>query len=374
MQVGDFASARKSTRTIVSFVSSFIAGFVEVVIMRSSGRTGFTLIELLVVIAIIAILIGLLLPAVQKVREAAARTQCQNNLKQIGLAALAYESQYKKLPPGYNGATTLNMVNPNWPAYQQAPNMGVLAYLLPYVEQDTVYKQMFQGAGAVPKDYFALNTTNTTPWWGYQAAVNAALVHINMFLCPSDDPYEPETTGIVAVLHCGFDGGKSQFSLQLGYFQPAPDVDQLGRTNYVGCQGFFGKASSEVPPNTPNYEGLLCNRSRVTMAQLARTDGASNTLLFGETIGGKAVPPRDYEFTWMGAGALPTGFGLAENDTVDASMFSSRHTGVVQFCWADGSVRGIRRPAAPMTDAYNNYIAASGWKDSKQIDLTVLGN
>src|SRR5207249_4345210 len=104
-------------------------------------RRGFTLIELLVVIAIIGVLIGLLLPAVQKVREAANRASCQNNLHQIALAAMNYESSFKRLPPGINisphsddpNEASANITNP-----YAGPYTGVLAYLLPYMEQDNI--------------------------------------------------------------------------------------------------------------------------------------------------------------------------------------------------------------------------------------------
>ena len=109
----------------------------------TTRRTGFTLIELLVVIAIIAILIGLLLPAVQKVRDAAARLQCTNNLKQIGLAMMNYESTYSTFPAGYLDNMTTSPVNAT-ATRNPDPNIGWGwgALILPYIEQEPLYKSI----------------------------------------------------------------------------------------------------------------------------------------------------------------------------------------------------------------------------------------
>src|SRR5438874_13265355 len=106
--------------------------------MRPTRRSAFTLIELLVVIAIVAVLIGLLLPAVQKVREASARTRCQNNLKQIGVALHNYASANGVLPPGFSGPKAIGYDGPDGTC------VGVLTYLLPYMEQDAIYRAFSQ--------------------------------------------------------------------------------------------------------------------------------------------------------------------------------------------------------------------------------------
>src|SRR4051794_22622124 len=144
--------------------------------MRLSKRSAFTLIELLVVIAIIAVLIGLLLPAVQKVREAAARASCQNNLKQLGLAVHNYDSGQASLPPAFRGDGVPIPYFSSW---------SVLAELNPYLEQTNIYNRM---------DLKQQTYDTTSPFNNTAANQFAVQQVVKLFLCPSDK-MQPVTTG-----------------------------------------------------------------------------------------------------------------------------------------------------------------------------------
>ncbi|HEX4613353.1 MAG TPA: DUF1559 domain-containing protein, partial [Urbifossiella sp.] len=212
-------------------------------------RSAFTLIELLVVIAIIAILIGLLLPAVQKVREAAARSKCQNNLKQLALAAHGYHDANGRLPydmsPESGQSATWGMGGTNW---------SWLALILPYVEQGNLYTQ-----ANIP--------TNTL-----SASAAQIAVQIPTFLCPSDNA-------------------------QQGPRSDAADLSgNIGQTNYKGVSGAnwqWGDArwNPGVQATAPDQNGLANGngifyrgdgRFKVTLVSI--TDGTSNTLMVGEDI------------------------------------------------------------------------------------------
>jgi prepilin-type N-terminal cleavage/methylation domain-containing protein len=322
-------------------------------VTRLGGRWAFTLIELLVVIAIIAVLIGLLVPAVQKVREAAARIQCSNNLSQIGKAAHNYQSNNNILPPGFLG-TYPNLVAKQGPNFD-GQYVGVLGYLLPYVEQDNVYRNMLSG---VPNDY--LSTTAFYPgWWTMSSTAQASFARIKTFLCPMDEA--ENSKGVIAALTTYvLPGG---FTLEYGGFTNVA----VGRTNYLGVAGYGGQAASI-------FQGLFTNRTPVSMAQLTAADGASNTLMFGEcAMGNDSAVGGTLAHSWMGSGALPTAWGTQDVQGGSWYAFSSRHTTVIQFCYGDGSVHSVRKGQTSGT-GYVQFVYASGWNDGQVVNYDAYAN
>jgi len=334
-------------------------------------QRAFTLIELLGVIAIIAILIGLLLPAVQKVREAAARASCQNNLKQIGLAGMNYESANGKFPSGI--IISPNAQNNGWvsdPPYA-GPYTSVLTSLLPYVEQNNVFN-------LIPQSYFDPKGTQiawayAVPPYDYQSGVPGSQINgtgflplynsrIKTFICPSSTQYGAVSGGIIDAYWTepGY--------IWIDYVYDVPRFGhELGRSSYLGCAGYIG---DDPRPANGQYKGIYYRNSQTTFADI--TDGTSNTIAFGETLAGTSKGTKDFELTWGGAGSMPTAWGLApiygpnRNDN-EWYQFSSRHTSGVQFAFADGSVRNIQRSANR-----NVYIYASGMADGKVIDYSQL--
>jgi prepilin-type N-terminal cleavage/methylation domain-containing protein/prepilin-type processing-associated H-X9-DG protein len=277
----------------------------------STARPAFTLIELLVVIAIIAMLIGLLLPAVQKVREAAARMKCKNNLKQIGLALHNYHDRMNGFPPGYQTqvAADNSDLGPGW---------GWAAFLLDDIEQGNL-KQRIR---------FDLQITDP-------ANAAARVAGVSIFVCPSE-----VLTGPYSVV----DGGGNP-------------ICAVARSNYVAMNGVLGVSSDAFD----NNGAFLRNRS-LRIADI--TDGLSSTLFIGErcsnmssttwtgAVTGAVVPaqrypdPADQLANAEAASALILAHGsrdhLPNNPLVfDADATASYHIGGVNFLFGDGSVNTI---------------------------------
>jgi prepilin-type N-terminal cleavage/methylation domain-containing protein/prepilin-type processing-associated H-X9-DG protein len=240
---------------------------------NSHRRKGFTLIELLVVIAIIAILIGLLVPAVQKVREAASRTQCTNNLKQIGLGLHNYHDQFKKFPPGVH--TT----------YDDHWYWSWMVFILPYMEGSTLLDQAQAvadlGAGA-----------NWDPWGlgmsgdGGIAGNNnpVAALPQRCYMCPAD-PRGDDTLVSNNPAYTGVTGG-----VGLTMY-----MANSGTHGGSGCCWNGGPLSWGGGTPGPTLDGVLFADSTTRITDI--TDGTSNTLLVGER-----PPSEDMNFGWWFAG------------------------------------------------------------------------
>ncbi len=286
-------------------------------------RSGFTLIELLVVIAIIAILIALLLPAVQQAREAARRTQCRNNLKQLGLAVHNYADTYDSMFP-INRYGDYAFSSSWGSAYEDSRSWSWFVSTMPYLDASPLYNQLNHENVAL-KDSLYLSRT------------------IPCYLCPSDLLYGT--------------GPKNERS---HYLRTNPLV---GMTNYKGVQGANFCWGDWANPGTGGHgcepwedgDGILFPMNWARVVRLRDvTDGTSNTTMVGEQTydpNGPGDMRYGIGFAWahsveacaIANGPInarrPNGTPYASGDWQGMNGFRSRHTGGAHFCMADGSVR-----------------------------------
>lgn len=283
---------------------------------RKARAPGFTLIELLVVIAIIAILISLLLPAVQQAREAARRTQCRNNLKQIGLALHNYHDAYHGFPSGWIETST------QWglPAADTVNGFGWGAMILPYIEQSNLYNRINFDAPLLTEP----DRDPATP----QLENNATLVAnqaLAAFQCPSDV------------------GPDRQDNWHFTHNATHKLLD-AGTSDYVGNFGTW--AIQLYDSRSAEGEGIFFRNSHIHIRDI--TDGTSNTFLVGERkwTGVDAMgSPHLGDAYWMGtidnwATDITATVSRYMNHGHQAS-YSSAHTGGATFLLCDGSVRFV---------------------------------
>jgi len=297
-------------------------------------QRGFTLIELLVVIAIIAILIALLLPAVQQAREAARRSTCKNNMKQIGLAMHNYHDTFRAFPIG----SQTSYYRANW-----------RSSILPYVDQAPAYNQLTQTA--IPKHGFASGNGNSAAGYDTENAVLNNL-YVPVYKCPSSTAGAFYTGGSPVS-----NNGKTSPNAALG--------KETGMTmDYVGISGAYAVAAPYSSGCGSAYSGYWCNNGLLTIAKSALirdcTDGTSNTLIVGEDSG--LIDNKDYRSNyyggWAGHLGLSGGWGTGVNtirynpnpSTAPAggdqtytpnNPLSSAHVGGIHGLLADGAVRFI---------------------------------
>ncbi len=316
--------------------------------MSSGSRRAFTLIELLVVIAIIALLMALLVPAVQKVREAANQMTCGSNLRQIAIAAHDYSADYQRLPSGYLGPLNQTLASDGAP---NAQNVGVLAILLPYMEQDKIFSQLrHPPIPTSPINLEVSQSPNASSWWLNGNNWTMSQARLKVFLCPSDDAdLRRVNSGVIVsthTMHSGTGTTPNSGFFAIIRFIINPRGLPEGRTNYVAIVGGCGEGTNRF---WRKYQGMLTNRSVLTLNRAASMDGTSNTLMFGETMGGSNQNTTDFARSWFGGGGMGTYRGLIRHAETNAQhpgtgvfKLSSRHAAGCMFAFGDGHARVVR--------------------------------
>ena len=344
--------------------------------MKSSfKRRAFTLVELLVVIAIIGILIAMLLPAVQAVREAARRTQCLNNIRQIALATMSYESAHQRFPPGHLSTALRSQALTSGSPQQ----VGVFCHLLPFMELNNVADLVEL---SLSPDSFGDDGNGNGSWRNFQPTVGqlntrrASQTRLPVLECPSD-PTVPEQLFVVRYYNDAIVGvleDDDEFGNSFGTTNYSPVGGVAGQPTGVSLNGQDALNTQWI-----GFNGILGNRSKTTFGDIL--DGSSNTLLFGE-IAGQPIALFDevpVSYAWIGSINLPMMHWVLDftpdpnvpattnarrRGNANLKRYTSHHSGVVNFARGDGSVVSVPE-TTDLTTMYN----LSAMKDGNIVSL-----
>ncbi len=321
-------------------------------------RSGFTLIELLAVVGVIGVLVVIVLPAVQFVREASRRTACCNNLKQLSLATLNFESAIGRFPPGTIGCP--NAVQ--WDDFRNQPtsdfywkkyqHTSFLVLLLPYLEQNNEYGQVEPMMLDLKRRLGDLQAVN---WFGEATGfMGIASTRIPLMACPSDS---------VATLgnQIKYIGGSQPVILEedrSDYFSYVAYLSDISKAdfvavNYAGCSGAASGGDQHPDPERDKYRGVMSSGEVVRMDSVF--DGLSNTVMLGECLGEIENDERLQAQPWIigglirGRGARPWRSGVSlismfgDLNRSSKFGFGSAHADIVNIAYADGSIKSVDR-------------------------------
>ena len=347
----------------------------------------FTLTELLVVIGIVGVVMAIILPAIQKAREAANRMICGNHLRQIALAAHHFHADHGRLPPGYLGPSLAR--NADFPDHwYEGQWVGHFPLLLPYLEQDALLRRLdinFSPRYVSQRKWF-WSAPARGPGAPHVGNYTVAMTDLKFFRCPSAANYTPEYNNPTPA------GGGTMLGLHVfNNPQRGPDTSgwrdeygtawrfrPLGRTNYMGVAG----CGSGTHPYFNQFSGIYVNRLQRSLGQVTARDGTSNTLLYGEVAGTFAwnQRPETMDISWMAGGGLGTYLGLQRASTGTLLTFTSWHSAGVQFAFADASVRLLRfgntqwpgGTTPPNNPDWLLLQQLAGWRDGAATDVSRL--